>query len=110
MAARSAPNLGAPAVVGAAETQKETKRSAVVHAADGSACESVGGAGAVHVVSQARAAEEGCAGVEDREMMVLSGGEAQGTTEVCEGATRMRGETLRSYLLGTSPAAKSESC
>jgi len=110
-AARSAPDLGAPAAVAAAETRNNARRSAV---GDADADDSVDGAagdagGADHVVSQARATEGGFAGAEDREMRIRSGGEAQGTTEACEGETRMmRRVTLFLSSSETSSAAEAE--
>ena len=117
MVGRTAPNLGTPAAVAAAaETRNSSRRSAVGDVAAAAADDydddddSVGGA--VHVVSQARATEVGCAGAEDREMMIRSGGEAQGTTEACEGETRMRRVTLflASLLSSSSSAAEAGFC
>jgi hypothetical protein len=113
MAARSAPNLGAPAAVAAAETRNNARRSAL---GDADADDSVGGdaagdaGSAVHVASQARATEGGFAGAEDREMRIRSGGEAQGTTEACEGETRMRRVTLFLSSSERSSAAEAEFC
>jgi hypothetical protein len=92
-------------VAAAAETRNNARRSAVGGAGDGSVG-SAAGDGAVHVASQARATEGGFEGAEDREMRIRSGGEARGTTEACEGETRMmRRATLFLSSSETSSAA-----
>ena len=97
MAARSAPNLGAPAAATTAEYS--AARSAVAAAA--ASCPDAGfdSADVVHVVNQARAVG-GFAGAEDRGK-TRSGGEAQGTMAAFGGAIRTRRTSLSSSSLSS---------
>jgi hypothetical protein len=101
MAARSAPNLGAPAATTTAEYS--AARSAVAAAAAAAAsCPDAGfdSADVVHVVNQAREVVV-FAGAEDRGM-TRSGGEAQGTMAAFGGAIRTRRTLLSSSSLSSS--------
>ena len=101
MAARSAPNLGAPAAATTAEYS--AARSAVAAAAAAAAsCPDAGfdSADVVHVVNQAREVVV-FAGAEDRGM-TRSGGEAQGTMAAFGGAIRTRRTLLSSSSLSSS--------
>ncbi len=113
MAARSAPNLGAPAA--ATTAVYNAARSAVAAAAAAAAsCPDAGfdSADVVHVVNQAREVG-GFAGAEDRGM-TRSGGEAQGTTAAFGGAIRTRRTSLSSSssssLVVTASAAGTGVC
>jgi hypothetical protein len=107
MAARSAPNLGAPAAATSAEYS--AVRSAAAAAAAAASCPDADfdSADVVHVVNQAREVG-GFAGAEDRGM-TRSGGEAQGTMATFVGAIQTRRTSLSSSVV-TASAAGTEVC
>jgi hypothetical protein len=102
MAARSAPNLGAPAATTTAEYSAARSAVAAAAAAAAASCPDAGfdSADVVHVVNQAREVVV-FAGAEDRGM-TRSGGEAQGTMAAFGGAIRTRRTLLSSSSLSSS--------